>query len=1410
MKFFIATLFVFAISLINICIAQTPAIEWQKCLGGTGTEYAYSSQQTIDGGYIVAGTTPSNDGDVSGNHGGGDFWVVKMNSTGIIEWQKCLGGTSFEKANCIKQTIDGGYIITGETNSNDGNVIGFHNGGPDIWVVKLTTSGNIEWQNCLGGTNYEISSSIQQTSDGGYIISGQTDSNNGDVSGFHGTAGTLAFDFWIIKLSQNGSIEWQKCLGGTIIEKAQSIQQTLDGGYIVAGATNSNNGDVSGNHGLDDFWIVKLSGAGNIEWQKCLGGSSYESAVSISQTIDEGYVIAGATQSNNGDVSGNHGGWDFWIVKLNTLGNIEWQKCLGGSNSESPSSILQTPEGGYIIAGYTNSNNGNVTGNHGVSDFWVLKMNTLGSLQWQKCYGGSSNDVASSIYQIADGSYYISGYTSSNNGDISGNHGNSDFWVVKLASTQKIKAEKQWDKSFPTQAIAVKGVAADGVSRLYLKVSKANSNVTSTFQKVTVSLSNGANTTTNMLGKVKAATVTNAYSTEANTATSIADSTGTAQSGDFWFWYVAPDDFTDNINSALANDSVREVKAHIVARFTDGTKDSTDVIIKIVRPPLVMVHGLAGNEHSWDNFNYGSGVPFINSPLFKQKKAVKLLPHAPFFINANNLLSPDLTIYSNESNKLNTLQGNIEALRKQGYASNQVDYVCHSMGGCVLRTAINNYSSKFYGLDNLVYKNYGKGFVHKAIILSTPHKSSPVADAVTEFIPQVPAYINLLFRSIYTAYPYGDNIMFDFIEATDVNNLIAPWRATSAVMDLQVSGGIDLAAINVKYHLIAGDVNIYDSSTVSTLAELGKYDKYIELLDKLLKCMRNTSTGSRKVFLTGLLALEKSVRGLAFIEWYSTQKGFPNFLGDGDLIVPLSSQLAGLNAASTNVTVFSNAPLQIYYHHLNIKSRIDVGNRVKDLLNSSLTNPLFGDTIPETTTSIGNGLLSHQLNELITNNTESSFYDTAKIKITIPTANSPIPADSIRNIEIILKDTVNLAYIDISFQGKTYTSVSRNAVQTFSLKIDSSFLGNMYISATAVYDMLNGTDYHTDTITVSVVTNAILTAFTAKEESNYIRKGEPFYPKYTAAYTNYTAGIPVNSPDIIVTVLNTALVQYNTAQHAFYAIADTGSTSAIIEYKGFKDTISFILIPQLYSGCINYTTGNTTLKSIINWERGAIPSVCDSVVVMPGHNLLIDSSIQIRALYISPGATVTIMDSTINLQIGELDFGNSSITNNGTLIINKGKISINGNFQLATGSSFTMTGGELILDANSGFSTTSLQGGKNIFDVSNTVNSFSFTGGILQIIDPPFATNSQAIKCPYDFGDNTLLKFGNGISTTASNNINGFGGDLMPLKIGRLILDAAIKFNNRIFINLNPLIVKFSLEVKSGNLVQKEKIDVKQ
>lgn len=403
-----------------------PCIEWQKALGGSSEESSYAIHPTTDGGFISAGYAHSNDGDVTGHHGSGDGWITKHDSTGNLQWQKALGGSGVDFFQGVQQTADGGYVATGATYSNDGDVSGNH-GDQDIWVVKLDPSGTQQWQKTLGGSAFEVGSAIIQAADGSYIVAGSTHSNDGQVSGNHGET-----DWWVVKLDALGNLIWQKTFGGSGADFLQDIQQTADSGYIATGSTYSNDGDVSGNKGSGDLWVVKLDAAGNIQWQKSLGGSTVDFGYAIAPCDDGGFIINGTSNSNDGDVTGNHGSSDFWVIKLDFLGNLQWQRTLGGSGEDNGYPVFQTSDGGFIAAGATLSTDDDVSGQHGSSDAWVVKLDASGQLQWQKAMGGTDSDKAYDIAPAPNGGIFLAGQTASDDGDVSGNHGGGDQWIVKL------------------------------------------------------------------------------------------------------------------------------------------------------------------------------------------------------------------------------------------------------------------------------------------------------------------------------------------------------------------------------------------------------------------------------------------------------------------------------------------------------------------------------------------------------------------------------------------------------------------------------------------------------------------------------------------------------------------------------------------------------------------------------------------------------------------------------------------------------------------------------------------------------------------------------------------------------------------------------------------------------------------
>jgi hypothetical protein len=437
-------------------------IDWQKSLGGTATENAADIKATPDGGCIIVGASSSFDGDVTGNQGGiSDGWIVKLDVNGDIEWERTVGGSAEDGLRGVALTADGGYIVVGNTSSDDGDVTGFHGGflGNNIWVVKLDVLGNIEWNNCYGGTGSDFSRRISQASDGGYLITGNTSSQDGDVTGFHPGPNPFGLfqDIWVVKINSTGTIIWQKCLGGSKNEVAADFQETSDNGYIVSGTVwGSNDGDVIGNpdtvaapnSSVFSVWIVKMDSLQNIEWQRTYGGTGWDDAVGTLIQENGGYTFLGLTASYDGDVIGYIGdstssGRNFWLVNLDAAGAIQWQACFGADSTFilNGAGLAKTQNGGYAMSSEISGSDSDFPGYHVdplnplSPDYALVVCDSARNVLWQHCYGSYLIDNPNSITITADGGIIIAGNSGGNNGDISGHHGPlniDDIWVVKL------------------------------------------------------------------------------------------------------------------------------------------------------------------------------------------------------------------------------------------------------------------------------------------------------------------------------------------------------------------------------------------------------------------------------------------------------------------------------------------------------------------------------------------------------------------------------------------------------------------------------------------------------------------------------------------------------------------------------------------------------------------------------------------------------------------------------------------------------------------------------------------------------------------------------------------------------------------------------------------------------------------
>jgi len=407
------SLFIFLLFFLT-AYPQQVQIEWQQCYGGSDRDAGNDVVVRANGHLAVLATTLSNDGDVLGNHGNFDLWLFETDEYGNLLWEKTFGGSEWDEAKSLIIAPDGGYLLFGYTFSNDGDVYGNH-GGIDYWLVRTDSLGTLMWQRSIGSSVHDIGVKLAMDSMGYIYMIGLSWGQDGDVTHTNGV-----YDFWFLKLNLSGDIVWDKNLGTTIMDNGLCISPTNDGGIIVGGITDGIDGDMTCNTelGNETAWVVKLDSLNNIQWQQCYGGTYTESIMDIKNTSDRGYILLGLTNSNDGDVSGFHGYpgdvniYDIWVVKVDCLGLMDWQRCLGGTKNEFPSFINITPEGNYLVGGSTASTDGDVSGNHppeGATDHWIVKLNPAGEIIWQQCFGGDWNELPLGSYVLSESEFIIVG-----------------------------------------------------------------------------------------------------------------------------------------------------------------------------------------------------------------------------------------------------------------------------------------------------------------------------------------------------------------------------------------------------------------------------------------------------------------------------------------------------------------------------------------------------------------------------------------------------------------------------------------------------------------------------------------------------------------------------------------------------------------------------------------------------------------------------------------------------------------------------------------------------------------------------------------------------------------------------------------------------------------------------------------
>lgn len=413
--------------------AQLPPRQWATHYGGSTVDIPFVIKYTVDGGTVVAGYTDSRDRDVSPqpNREYWDLWIVKLDKCGIIQWERSFGGTGYESARDVVQTADGGFMVLGETNSTNGGVIAGYGGTKDIWLLKLSATGNLEWQKRYGGTGLDIGNHIEITPDGGYLIAASSSSNDGDIRGNHGTGGYT--DGVLLKINAGGVVQWSKCFGGTKNEELFDIE-IINGTTYLAGFANSIDGDIPPNQKNYDVWLLAIDGNGNKVFSKIYGGSQNDVAYTMTKSADgRSLTLAGYTTSTDGDVTGSKGAQDYWILNVDLNGKLNWQRTMGGSDAEYARSVITDRDSGYIVGGVTYSDDGDVNDHIDNGDFWTIKLSRSGEIVWKRSWGGGENDhMRAMIMHPTLQEYYLAGDSESGDGDFESTMGDADFALIKL------------------------------------------------------------------------------------------------------------------------------------------------------------------------------------------------------------------------------------------------------------------------------------------------------------------------------------------------------------------------------------------------------------------------------------------------------------------------------------------------------------------------------------------------------------------------------------------------------------------------------------------------------------------------------------------------------------------------------------------------------------------------------------------------------------------------------------------------------------------------------------------------------------------------------------------------------------------------------------------------------------------
>ena len=360
---------------------------------------------------------------------------------GEIELVKTFGGSGIDEAVSVIEATDGNFMVLGSTRSSDGDITDRSGNDSDYWLLKISKTGEKIWSKTYGGSDDEKATRITMTNDGGFLLSGYATSNDGDVSNNNGFQ-----DYWILKVDASGNTQWDKNFGFSGSDQASKAFQTRDGGYFITGYFDVSASGGGGNdmqkgalHGVGEFWGIKLDADGEIEWRRYFGGGNNDRSYDALETQDGGFLMTGTSESIDFDKIDPKGSYDYWAVRITDTGDLLWTKSFGGEEIDNSYASILTNDGNYIMVGDSRSTDQDVTDPRGNADAWMVKFDDNGNKIWQKSFGGLLFDTAHSIVQRSNGDYILSGHSRSNDGDLTNNKGFNDAWLFIVDSNANLK-----------------------------------------------------------------------------------------------------------------------------------------------------------------------------------------------------------------------------------------------------------------------------------------------------------------------------------------------------------------------------------------------------------------------------------------------------------------------------------------------------------------------------------------------------------------------------------------------------------------------------------------------------------------------------------------------------------------------------------------------------------------------------------------------------------------------------------------------------------------------------------------------------------------------------------------------------------------------------------------------------------